>query len=95
MSEQNPTTHTPGPWTVFENIDDYGISFVINEFKYSGMVAQQPTIDANMRLIAAAPELLSACRTALAYIEGRINNLSPGEMFNALDSAIAKAEGRS
>jgi hypothetical protein len=48
---------------------------------------------ANARLIAAAPELLEACRTAKRYLEPDL--VEPGRtVFWSLVAAIAKAEGR-
>jgi hypothetical protein len=55
--------------------------------------------DANARLIAAAPELLEACRFALLTIEHREGLRHRKDLFtdderNILLTAIAKAEGR-
>ena len=48
--------------------------------------------DENKRLIAAAPELLAACKAAIGpvgdFLQGNL------ELYDQLESAIAKAEGR-
>jgi hypothetical protein len=46
--------------------------------------------EANARLIAAAPELLEACKESLPYIEG------PGDsyVYGLIKAAIEKAEGK-
>ncbi len=49
--------------------------------------------EANARLIAAAPELLEACRLAFAYFDDE--DFSPGYVRKMLSETIAKAEGRS
>lgn len=78
--------YTPGPWEAGEwntakggcwvNAKDIHICCIDGE-------AEDPMADA--RLIAAAPELLAACKDAL--------NQS-GLWFMRLENAIAKAEGR-
>jgi hypothetical protein len=49
----------------------------------------QPTGQANAALIAAAPELLEACRKALSCMAPEDNDVTA----KALRAAIAKAEG--
>jgi hypothetical protein len=52
-----------------------------------------PVADANARLIAAAPDLLQACRIAREAVDSL--DVSLGDRaLDALISAIAKAEGR-
>lgn len=55
--------------------------------------------EANARLIAAAPELLAALRSARAwvaqYAELRGHEAASASMLRVIDPAIAKAEGRS
>lgn len=76
------TTHTPGPWEVKLSQDDEGTLCDIGVpdaiarcgqhvcrihgwgFDYKADKEQQ----ANARLIAAAPELLTGCEAALAYL---------------------------
>jgi hypothetical protein len=81
------TAHTPGPWRFAEGSQSRGemssvysgekfrIAYVVTE---SINAAQRATDIANGKIIAAAPELLNACRAALAIVS----------------VAIAKAEGR-
>lgn len=53
--------------------------------------------EANAKLIAAAPEMLSALKAALAFLEAAVDCGSGAEAVDALASvraAIARAEGR-
>ncbi len=56
------------------------------------------TTHANARLIAAAPDLLAACKAAREFLEDGYppENISPSEaaIREQLDAAIARAEGR-
>lgn len=82
--------HTPGPWAVrrgndLEITSNAGnVEAVINSRKGS------PTAEANAHLIAAAPDLLSACETALAYC---YDNLAQEMWMKELADAINKAKG--
>lgn len=89
--------HTPGPWRVFEHSwcntsivadgFDHGIcSLDINHATEESQAADESLMAANARLIAAAPELLDACRKALYALKGR-------EHDGFLRDAIAKATG--
>ena len=86
MSESK---HTPGPWLVTEDpiygarIDAPG-SFCVAKTIPNDMPIKQKL--ANARLIAAAPDLLDACRAALYALKGR-------EHDGFLRDAIAKATG--
>ena len=97
-------THTPGPWVI-----DNSIRTAVNAGKkHIAMVNFYKTSDkeisidekeneANARLIAAAPELLAACKAALrdemsARLEAA-GGLSD-ETVAMLEAAIAKAEGK-
>lgn len=92
--------HTPGPWTYFPK-RKYGEHHVSVPIKDSGMRlalfpdgidTENPVADA--RLIAAAPELLAACRE---LVERHDANLPDGVQFTdlvaAARAAIAKATG--
>lgn len=62
------TTHTPGPWTIDTDSEDvhiaaYDAGVVI---AYEGNANER---DANMYLIAAAPDLLDALQVILAHTE--------------------------
>ncbi len=97
-------THTPGPWSC-----DYGDLSVYCETgaevcevtpgnNDDGTAISVAEMQDNTRLIAAAPELLSACRQAVSAITYLLSNDDddPGyaDTLNTLAAAIAKAEGR-
>jgi len=105
------TQHTPGPWRHRINGRD---AFIIYELDH-GRIAylQDPvhgrdeTLEANARLIAAAPELLAALDDLLAYAESthqaqaakaahKPNQWQTGfvNVMTAARAAIARAEGR-
>jgi len=83
--------HTPGPWKVLGNAifteDDHLIATL------------RPTEDKNARLIAKAPELLEACKHAIALLR-TLPVPSPkdptGESYwdkrNLIESSIAEVE---
>ena len=87
--------HTPGPWNFRRN--DYYWEFGNEEVQLGDVCASQCTDpgkeEANARLIAAAPDLLEACRVASALLKGAPRSL--GYYFDArqLDAAIQKAVG--
>lgn len=80
--------HTPGPWThcqednFITTRDGRGLL----EWQARSLHVTPEERDANARLIAAAPDLLKACRQALAALKGR-------EHDQFLRDAIAKATG--
>lgn len=84
------TKHTPGPWAT-EGFDQIYAS--TGNF-YGGLIVwaneedivAQCVMPHNARLIAAAPELLDACKKALYALKGR-------EHDQFLRDAIAKATG--
>lgn len=92
---------TPGPWDWFTSHDKHGnpirseaddkMRFLIGAdgqgFAHTVGLPSETDL-ANARLIAAAPDLLDACRKALYLIKGR-------EHVGFLRAAIAKAEGQS
>jgi hypothetical protein len=104
--------HTPGPWTIDDNRnleEDPGID--INQADGGRVALVAPTPDEpersmiDARLIAAAPELLEACKRALrienAMLKDAVENRNDAEQTGCemniavYESAIAKAEGRS
>ena len=101
------TTHTHGPWeTLADNgvtIIGYGNGFQVICSEVSG--ATRAEAQANARLIAAAPELLEACQSALESLEWHVQQdaaltdcveddiVGHGDI-QSLKDAIAKAEGR-
>ena len=99
--------HTPGPWDKIDGLMRY-IPFSVVADNPGGpgrlSIAHVDDVDgfagsseANARLIAAAPELLEACKASVAEITGgslfpeslRPGNETPLELLKA---AIAKAE---
>ena len=84
--------HTPGPWSV----DGAGIKAMVRGGNAS-IVAVRHRNDGNvneadMRLIAAAPEMLEA-------LNALVHNVTyldvPNEIKDQIEAAMAKAEGRS
>ena len=79
--------HTPGPWTYHYNDDDLThCGYVVGPHPHHGrpvvVVASanpDPQLEANARLIAAAPALLEACQAALEYIGGDGWDLTIGQ----------------
>ena len=75
------TTHTPGPWRVQEIIDPVLMTYAPEVIAtqsdgstryiarlYGTNADVRPSTDSNARLLAAAPELLHACRVAQQYL---------------------------
>ena len=92
--------HTPGPWTVPAN------GHVIAPKPYSVVIAFMPessdsiqgmdVIDANARLIAAAPDLLQALQGLVSSCELNLDELEPDThaMLDCARAALAKATGK-
>ena len=92
--EPTMTQHTPGPWSEgnYREMDPLG-SIVYGGDQDGHWVAialgeDQPTTEANGRLIAAAPELLEALRWAQARVFVHEGN---SDVYEAASTAIAKA----
>lgn len=107
--ETKPVMHTPGPWHYQEKADRYthivrsGGSDLGNFFVCQLGQDTSGVAEANARLIAAAPELLEALKTAREYVQAAHGSMSGAMGHNdtivkpdldAIDTAIAKAEGR-
>jgi hypothetical protein len=95
--------HTPGPWKVETKKSEWECNRGIPIYKNFVQIARVILFDsktvcpeesqANARLIAAAPELLEACKEALEHFD----KYTKGIVIDAKDSlrmAIAKAEGK-
>ena len=87
--------HTPGPWKYSHR----GVYFYSNVHKYGETIAKcyGNNYQANARLIAAAPELLEACKIALQAInecdmEVGLFNATEQEITDKLYAAIAQAK---
>ncbi len=109
-TDSQPVEHTPGPWTIIPATGLAGVHpnhayrFVgtadFDEETGAGHIVARLTdaveIAANARLIAAAPDLLAACKAALAEIESPSRfGYRPEEMdlIRSLHAAITKAGG--
>jgi hypothetical protein len=103
---ETTTMHTPGPWTLMEfNSTSYRRQLEVVRDVPNESVAHVCTINEdlinneaahNARLIAAAPELLSALKAMVASYDGIRDGLTSNvvlEKLAAADAAIAKAEG--
>jgi hypothetical protein len=91
------TSHTSGPWVAEKEKNHRHVVCSIGEFFICTNETPQD-IEADARLIAAAPELLEACKKAIgaydaAYASGRSNWTKKD--VDEMRSAIAKAEGSS
>jgi len=89
MTDQDSsTTHTRGPWEVVPGdwSDDWGVT----ERGVAGQSIAQMVWENDARLIAAAPDLLQACKIAL---NDRMYKDWP-DVADILMDAIKKAEGR-
>ena len=65
--------HTPGPWRINTRLSRNGAPVISGDGRDIAkalyhMGSEDPEVDANARLIAAAPELLAALETALAWL---------------------------
>ena len=84
--------HTPGPWYVQES-DHPNTGLLIKPIP--GQVVAEcdpvPEMQANARLIAAAPELLEALKEAKYLIDQHYDPAS--DRVKLINAAIAKAEG--
>lgn len=89
------TKHTPGPWNLSEDgdlvIGKRGPFRLVKGFMAAGGMPDAAEALANANLIAAAPELLQACKDALAAFE--YNGFYNPYQIGGLKDAIAKAEG--
>lgn len=84
--------HAPGPWFVRDlevvTANNVFVASVEGELR-------TPEDEANARLISASPDLLQACRCALADLEGSDYPTDSERLtMEDLRAAIAKAEGR-
>jgi len=96
-------THTPGPW----HIDGTATGKDLDVYNWEGRIAMIDThtaelpevMEANARLIAAAPNLLAALETllegaceALSFLDREtVKHLKP--LIDTAEAAIAKAKG--
>ena len=93
------SAHTPGPWVAGD--DEGSDYYLVGPHDGNGIVYQSAVelhIEADTRLIAAAPEMLAALQAVLAEIEGpdrphSTDSWLPAHLAHQVRAAIAKAEG--
>jgi hypothetical protein len=92
------TKHTPGPWRV--KFDEIGFVDIYRAHDDTAgslnnyAVAESVQSDGDARLIAASPDLLTACESALALLTNPNAELGDADAVTAmLLTAIAKARG--
>jgi len=99
-------THTPGPWFIHERFSSdgtfdiwdkpdalRGARWLADVKTYGGAFPDVPEAEANARLIAAAPELLAACKEFVRKCDD--GEAKSRRSYAEMSAAIAKAEGRS
>ena len=97
--KSNDERHTPGPWYLKRSgtIAQRESGEVVATCGYQ-VAAGSDEDDANASLIAAAPTLLAACRSAVSALRSyQYGNGSPDlaeSIADSIDLAIANAEGR-
>ena len=85
--------HTPGPWNI-QATDENDLAWEISYDTEDGLtypiadIISYPEATANAKLIAAAPEMLEACKKAHEFIK----TTWPSDLELILRLAIAKAE---
>lgn len=91
--------HTPGPWTwddgspwIYREINGATVARVAEDNGHMVAEYRKPMpMSANARLIAAAPDLLEACRAALEWLGECHKGTHQAEIADELRAAIAKA----
>ena len=101
LGRRKMSKHTKGPWIICYdgNIDSKsGRSICAMGFSTYKEYNDQPEMKANARLIAAAPELLEACKEQMRVIETMGNKTGcwpiNDDNLQMAKAAIAKAEGK-
>jgi len=89
--------HTPGPWNLYpNNASDWVVRKMFPDGQESHEIARCTSGMDNARLIAAAPDLLSALMMAVSAL-GRSDYIQmDGDSFDVIEvsrAAIAKARG--
>jgi hypothetical protein len=88
---------SPGPWAIDGNanyldvINGEGRIAMIDDSRSTGW--NTPTVNANARLIAAAPDMYHALQDLIAYLGVDVDNGLDELLTNARD-AVAKATGK-
>ena len=88
------TKHTPGPWTCNANYSTQHYMVWDADGNYHQMRDEVAEMDANARLIAAAPDLLLFSRDIVAAIKNEFSSSHALMEYAArLEDAIARATG--
>jgi len=88
------TKHTPAPWTVAWQAANGKYDSNGNYWIRQSVGIKASEAEANARLIAAAPELLSSLKECENMIRAFLSdNISASEIHKRVKSAISKAEG--
>lgn len=95
MSE---TKQIDGPWEAIAEAGDENFKHSIYGEGFKGLLIarcnQNGRYDEHAALIAAAPDLLEACRCALGHLTGNMDgDMDLGDPVEKLRAAISKAEG--
>jgi hypothetical protein len=86
--------HTPGPWIAHnENINHEGNKAEYEIASCTRSPVPTPEAYANACLIAAAPDLLAACKLAMNHFSGWHSGEYDAQK-NIIRAAISRAEGR-
>lgn len=104
-TKRETAKHTPGPWQTFEPDMEHPSRARVGALDGQVDIYNAPLTretEANARLIAAAPDLLEACKDAVVDItdfadpNGEFEFTPEGarSLINRLNRAIARAEGR-
>jgi hypothetical protein len=94
----NTTNHTPGPWqfdkSALTGRIDIRKNHANGDSRILGYVWQDQNGDSNAHLIAAAPDLLSALKETIEYLETFACHDEQGRAaIKSANAAISKAEG--
>lgn len=96
MTNRNQTKHTPGPWEIEKNEKQNFTCFVQGQDTNLICRVYDYPDSPDTHLIAAAPELLEACKLAVNKLlewEGNFTDFNKGTVRFEIEKAIAKAEG--
>jgi hypothetical protein len=97
------TKHTPGPWTIVEEYDDYadngydsgnGYKWNIKGPGTQDKYVQNPAVvnsEANARLIAAAPHMLETLEMVREHLDRSPTAREMADLFNYVYAAIQQA----
>jgi len=92
------TTHTPGPWAFVDDVIESNNESIVYFSPDGEPWKMSQTDTANGRLIASAPDLLSACQMSYEAtnetLNGAIDNYELSRVADSLARAIAKAKGQ-